>query len=96
MFEIMNLKKYLPFWIILILINAGMVLFTNYKLLSLQKDYADLQTRYYELDRETAVLEREAAKLGSLKRISERAEEMGLVNVGGQIVKVDMPIFAMR
>lgn len=92
----MNLKKYLPFWIILVLINAAAVLLTNSNLLSLQKDYSQLQENYYQLVKETSSLERETAQLGSLQRISQKAEEMGLETVDQRIVKVDMPVFAMR
>lgn len=92
----MNFKKYIPFWIILVLINAGAVLMTNSNLLSLQKNYTVLQEKYYQLEKETASLERQTAKLGSLQRISQKAEEMGLKTVDQRIVKVDKPIFAMR
>ena len=92
----MKIKKYLPFWIILVLVNAAAVLLTNSNLLSLQKDYTDLQTEYYQLEKQTAALERETARLGSLQRISQKAEEMGLETVDQRIVKVDKPAFAMR
>lgn len=92
----MKIKKYIPFWIILVLINAGAVLVINSNLLSLQKDYTDLQQKYFQLEKETSKLERETARLGSLQRISQKAKEMGLESVGQQIVKVDKPIFAMR
>ena len=92
----MNIKKYIPFWIIIILINAAAVLVTNSNLLSIQKDYSSLQQEYYQLEKQTAALERETAELGSLQRISQKAEEMGLKTVDQSIVKVDKPVFAMR
>lgn len=92
----MKIKKYLPFWIMLVIINAAVVLLTNSNLLALQKDYSHLQEKYYQLEKEASQLERETARLGSLQRISQKAKEMGLKTVDNRIVKVDKPVFAMR
>lgn len=77
-------------------IDIFVCLGTNAHFISIEKDYRFYQNQIEKLEKENEALVRETAHLSSLKRISQKAMEIGLAENNERIVSVSYEKFAMR
>lgn len=92
----MNLKKTVFVLVSVLFLDIAINLGLNANLVTLQRNYLDLEVKITQLSSDNQKLEKNLADLSSLSRINELATAMGLQSDQKSIVLVSRGQFAKR